>query len=63
MEEVLVANGGRVSKEVCKDTTHLVVDEQSVEALPDELDIPAGCQIPDSEGRVALVFHPDRGGG
>ena len=45
MEEVLVANGGRVSKEVCKDTTHLVVDEQSVEALPDELDIPAGCQI------------------
>ena len=45
MGEVLVANGGRVSKEISKDTTHLVVDEQSVESLPDELDIPAGCQI------------------
>ena len=45
MGEVLEANGGRVSKEVSKDTTHVVVDEQSVESLPDDLDIPGGCQV------------------
>ena len=45
MGEVLEANGGRLSKEVSKDTTHVVVDEQSVESLPEDLDIPASCQV------------------
>ena len=45
MEEVLVANGGRVTAELTKDTTHLIVDENNVETLPEDLDIPSSCHV------------------
>jgi hypothetical protein len=46
MVEVLVANGGRVaSGEGGKDTTHLVVDENNVDNLPEGLDVPDSCHV------------------
>jgi len=43
MAELLVANGGRVMESLGKETTHLIVDENTVENLPDDLDIPSHC--------------------
>ena len=45
MEEVLVANGGRVTTELNKETTHLIVDENNVENLPEDLDVPSTCHV------------------
>jgi len=46
MVEVLVANGGRVASGVGgSDTTHLVVDENNVDNLPENLDVPDSCQV------------------
>jgi len=46
MVEVLVANGGRVASGMgSNDTTHLVVDENNVDNLPDGLEVPDGCHV------------------
>jgi len=46
MVEVLVANGGRVASGLgCRDTTHLVVDENNVDNLPDGMEIPDNCHV------------------
>lgn len=45
MAEVLVANGGRVTEVLTKETTHMIVDENSVESLPEDLDIPSSCAV------------------
>merc|ERR1719318_1398512 len=46
MVEVLVANGGRVASGVGgNDTTHLVVDENNVDNLPEGLDVPDSCHV------------------
>jgi len=50
MTEILVANGGRVAEggdKGCEDhhTTHLVVDENSVELLPPDLNVYKNCAV------------------
>jgi len=46
MVEVLVANGGRVASGVGgRDITHLVVDENNVDNLPENLDVPETCHV------------------
>lgn len=46
MVEVLVANGGRVASGVGgKDITHLVVDENNIDNLPESLDVPESCHV------------------
>jgi len=46
MVEVLVANGGRVASGVGgSDITHLVVDENNVDSLPENLDVSESCHV------------------
>ena len=46
MKEVLVENGGRVVGELgARDTTHIVMDENSSEGLPEGVSVPDGCHL------------------
>ena len=44
MQEVLVANGGEVTRSPAE-RTHLVVNEHSVEVLPASLEVSEGCHL------------------
>ena len=44
MQEVLVANGGKVTRSPAE-RTHLVVNEHSVEVLPASLEVSEGCHL------------------